>query len=60
MKNIIVNNMPDWAWNKLCVTARRVDGAWWFYDAWDNDGRACDQACDEGLTVFYIDQVKEM
>lgn len=58
MKKIHINNVPDWAYDRLCMTARLVDNEWWFYDAWDNDDRACNQACDEGLSVFYTERVE--
>lgn len=32
-----VKNVPAWAWEKYYLVVRYVDGAWWFYDAWNED-----------------------
>lgn len=39
-----VNNVSKWASGKKYMVIRECDGEFWFYDAWDDYGKALVQA----------------
>ena len=50
-----INNVPDWAWGKNYIVARKWDNRWWFYDAWENENDACAQAWEIDGQIFHVD-----
>ena len=47
-----INNMPRYAENYDYIVARRVDGEYWFWGAWNDRDRANEVALEEGCVVF--------
>lgn len=51
---VTINNVPEYAKEKdKYIVARYVDGAWWFYGAYDK-GTAGNVATDVGGEVFRL------
>lgn len=47
-----INNVPDWARDKKYITARNVEGDWWFYDSWNDFEEALNQAIEIGGQII--------
>ena len=54
-----VNNMNDWARESKYIVVRIVDGAAWFYDAWEDFDKAAKQAIEVGGLVVMRCDVEE-
>ena len=53
-----VNNVSKWASGKKYMVIRIVNGEAWFYDAWDDYGKALVQASEEGGQVVPSSEVE--
>lgn len=54
-----INNVPDYAKSYTYFVVRKVDGALWFYGAWDAYSDAEDVAIEvNGMVVTNIDAFK--
>ena len=49
----MVKNIPDYAWGRKWWVVRVVEGARWFYGAYDSEVRAWEVACEVGGEVEY-------
>jgi hypothetical protein len=54
-----INNLADWAKAKKVVVFRLVDGAAWFYDAWDDYTKALSQAVEIGGQIIPTSEISE-
>ena len=53
-----INNLSAHYATHKYITARYNDGAWWFYDAWDDYDDACEQAAEIDGEVFLASKVE--
>ena len=49
---MLIQNMKDYAQDYKYIVAREVDGAWCFWGAWNDYGKALAAATDIGGQVF--------
>lgn len=55
--NIKINNVSDYAWDYKYIVARKCDGEYWFWGAYNEFDRALYAAEEEGGQIFPIDKV---
>ena len=53
-----INNVPAYAENMKYIVARRVNGQYWFWGAWNDRDRANEVAIEVGCVVFCNEQKK--